>query len=460
MSLTPAEVSPGVLAQINAQVLDQISTEPSLVQPPPPENVVSVVVAGSLANVQQQRPAAGTVDREAFVRTYGEAMAYFDQGAWERAEEALRRVIGIWARPEIYVLLGYTHFYRGAFVRASNYFLKAATQDPQDLAAHLSLALAYNRAGKTRKAIGAVWNVVNAHRENADAHFLLGYLRHQLHQWEPAEQAYREALRLRKDFSVVYQYLALLYYEMGSRDEAGREERFRKAIATYREAIEADASASPSYSNIGYLHDQLGEHKEATEAYRAAVQAVISNGDFVDLITLGMELLNAGRYEEARATFRRSLELMGEAETLDGVSRVQVLTWIGTASLQLDDSRRSKAPDRELLREAEESFLGALALNPEYIHAQLGLGASYYAQGRVDDAIKAFQRALEIDPDNEPARSNLTALVEEKLERRLHEMGLLKQIREPITDFSPYQNRVPIPVRGKPVSETILEDRR
>lgn len=459
MSLMPAEVSHEVLAQINAQVLEQISTEPRLVPPPPPENVVNIVLASSLANAQQQRPAAGAVDREAFVRTYREAMAYFDRGAWERAEEAFRRVIGIWARPEIYVLLGYTHFYRGDFVRASNYFSKAATQDPQDLAAHFSLALAYNRAGKTKKAIGAIWNVVNLHRENADAHFLLGYLRNQLHQWEQAEQAYREALRLRKDFPEVYQYLALLYYEMGSRDEAGREERFRKAIATYQEAIDANASSAPSYINIGYIHDQLGEHEKATEAYRSAVRSALSSDDFIGLIELGMELLNAGRYEEARSTFKRSLELMGEAESRDGVSRVQVLNWIGTADLQLDDSRRSEAPDKELLREAEESFLAALALNPEYIHAQLALGASYYAQGRVDEAIKAFQRALEIDPDNEPARANLTALMEEKLERRLYEMGLLKQIREPITDFAPYQNRSPIAVRGKPVSETILEDR-
>lgn len=52
MSLMPAEVSHEVLAQINAQVLDQISTEPSLVSPPPPENVVKVVLASSLANVQ------------------------------------------------------------------------------------------------------------------------------------------------------------------------------------------------------------------------------------------------------------------------------------------------------------------------------------------------------------------------------------------------------------------------
>lgn len=449
-----------MLAQINAQVLEQISTEPSLVPPPPPENVVSVAVASSLTNVQQQRPAAGPVDSDAFVRTYREAMAHFDQGAWERAEEAFRRVISIWARPETYVLLGYTHFYRGDFVRASNYFSKAATQDPQDVAAHLSLAMAYRRAGKTRKAISAVWNVVNSHPKNADAHFLLGYLRHQLHQWEQAEQAYREALRLRKDFLVVYQYLALLYYEMGSRNEAGREDGFRKAIATYREAVDADASAATSYVNIGFIHDQLGEHQEATEAYQSAVLVAISSDDFVGITALGMELLNAGRYEEARSAFKRSLELMGEAETRDGVTRVQILTWIGTASLQLDDSRLSEAPDKELLREAEESFLAALALNPEYIHAQLGLGASYYAQGRVDEAIKAFQRSMEIDSDSEPARSNLAALVEEKLERRLHEMGLLKQIREPITDFAPYQNRAPIPVRGKPVSETILEDRR
>lgn len=460
MSLMPAEVSHEVLAQINAQVLDQISTEPSLLPPPPPENVVKVVLSSSLTNAEQQRPAATPVDRDAFVRTYREAMAHFDQGAWGRAEEAFRRVISIWARPEIYVLLGYTHFYRGDFVRASNYFSKAAAQDPQDLAAHFSLALAYNRAGKTRKAIGAVRNVVNLHRENADAHFLLGYLRQQLHQWEQAEKAYREALRLRKDFTEVYQYLALLYYEMGSRDELGREERFRRAIATYREAINVNASAAPSYVNIGYIHDQLGERVEATEAYRSAVRSALSSDDFVGLVTLGMELLNAGRYEEAKSAFKRSLELMGGAEGRDGVSRVQVLTWIGTASLQSDDSRRAVAPDKELLREAEESFLAALALNPEYIHAQLGLGASYYAQGHVDEAVKAFQGALEIDPDNEPARSNLAALVEEKLERRLHEAGLLKQIREPITDFTPYQNRVPIPVRGKPVSETILEDRR
>lgn len=78
----------------------------------------------------------------------------------------------------------------------------------------------------------------------------------------------------------------------------------------------------------------------------------------------------------------------------------------------------------------------------------------------VDNAIQVFKRALEINPENEQIRTALEGLIEEKLKQRLLETGLLKRIREPITDFTPYQNRTPIVVHGKPVSETILEDRR
>jgi tetratricopeptide (TPR) repeat protein len=77
-----------------------------------------------------------------------------------------------------------------------------------------------------------------------------------------------------------------------------------------------------------------------------------------------------------------------------------------------------------------------------------------------DRAVPVFKGALEIDPDNEPIRATLEALVELKLKQSLLETGLLKQSKEPITDFTPYQNRTPIVVHGKPVSETIVEDRR
>lgn len=49
---------------------------------------------------------------------------------------------------------------------------------------------------------------------------------------------------------------------------------------------------------------------------------------------------------------------------------------------------------------------------------------------------------------------------EDALEKRLVELGYLEEIREPIRDFTPYENRTLIKVEGKPLSEIIVEDRR
>jgi hypothetical protein len=50
--------------------------------------------------------------------------------------------------------------------------------------------------------------------------------------------------------------------------------------------------------------------------------------------------------------------------------------------------------------------------------------------------------------------------IEDELEQRLLKAGLLSEIKPPITDFTPYQNRKPIKVKGKPLSEVIIEERR
>ncbi|MET0650008.1 MAG: tetratricopeptide repeat protein [Pyrinomonadaceae bacterium] len=110
--------------------------------------------------------------------------------------------------------------------------------------------------------------------------------------------------------------------------------------------------------------------------------------------------------------------------------------------------------------EAERYYLDALAVNPGYVHALQNLGGAYYEQGRLDDGIRAFQKTLELYPENKSARENLGALLEEKLEHRLFDLGLLKGVRKPIRDFAPYANRTPVVVRGKPLSEIIVEDRR
>lgn len=49
---------------------------------------------------------------------------------------------------------------------------------------------------------------------------------------------------------------------------------------------------------------------------------------------------------------------------------------------------------------------------------------------------------------------------EQKLQQKLFEAGLLTEIKPPIRDFEAYRNRQPVKVEGKPISETIIEERR
>ena len=49
---------------------------------------------------------------------------------------------------------------------------------------------------------------------------------------------------------------------------------------------------------------------------------------------------------------------------------------------------------------------------------------------------------------------------EEEFKRRLVRQGLLKDVKPPVTDRTPYQDRRPFPIEGKPLSEAIIEERR
>jgi hypothetical protein len=51
-------------------------------------------------------------------------------------------------------------------------------------------------------------------------------------------------------------------------------------------------------------------------------------------------------------------------------------------------------------------------------------------------------------------------MTENEFAYRLVQSGILSEIKLPITDLAPYQNRQPVETTGKPLSEVILEERR
>ena len=68
--------------------------------------------------------------------------------------------------------------------------------------------------------------------------------------------------------------------------------------------------------------------------------------------------------------------------------------------------------------------------------------------------------ALTAQPDeNEEQNLQTNRDLDQRVQRALFEAGLLSEIKPPITDPTPYR-REPIKIIGKPLSETVIEERR
>ncbi len=100
----------------------------------------------------------------------------------------------------------------------------------------------------------------------------------------------------------------------------------------------------------------------------------------------------------ARLGARAAALLLAAALAAAGCAHLEAsrLYASGTAALDAGDSATAVA---DLER--------AAVLAPEISEIQNHLGLAYDAAGRSDDALRAFERAVELDCDNAPARENL-----------------------------------------------------
>ena len=196
--------------------------------------------------------------------------------------------------------------------------------------------------------------------------------------------------------------------------------------------------------------------EEAAECFRKALD--LSADSLIALYNLGVVSGELGRYEESKASFERlvrSLEELGDAANPTTLASAH--QGLGAALLGLWFSSGPKEP---LASESEVEFHRAVTLDQSNFGAWVGLGIAVHFLGRLDDAETAFRQALEIDPDSQVATERLRGVLEDKLERRLYELGYLSKVNKPIRDFTPYENRTLIKVEGKPLSEIIVEERR
>lgn len=210
-------------------------------------------------------------------------------------------------------------------------------------------------------------------------------------------------------------------------------------------------------NEAGQDHYNNGRLEDAAKSYEEALKLCADS--MLALYSFGVVAGQLKRYEESKAAFERLLRVLENRRGgVDPTLLAKAHQGIGAALLSLW-AYPQESP-LEVVSEGELEFRRALDLDPGYFEAWLGLGIALHILERLDDAEAAFRKALEVDPDSQVATQRLRGVLEDKLERRLFDLGYLTKINKPIRDFTPYENRTLIKVEGKPLSEIIVEERR
>ena len=158
------------------------------------------------------------------------------------------------------------------------------------------------------------------------------------------------------------------------------------AIEHYRQALRLKDNYSEAHNNLGNALVRMGRPDEAVEHYRQALRLQPDYPEVQDNLLNALAM--AGRPEEGIDYYTQALRLNPD----NPEAHFKLGNVLAHAGRQA---------------EAIEHYQRALALSPEFAKAHVNLGNALTRTGQFDEALDHYQQALRIAPDDNAARVNL-----------------------------------------------------
>lgn len=289
---------------------------------------------------------------------YGLGNIYFDQQRWDDAEAAYRNSV-TWApfEPDAHIALSVLLVKPRAggdnakrFADAESLARRAVQLDPKN-------AVAWDRLGVALQTRG----VVNAETEHS----------------------YRKAIELDPQFAVAYAHLARVLNKIGKASESP---------ALYQKATEL--AKDPATLNL------IAESLQAEQLWPQS-EPVLKRALELDsrnptaLLLMGRMLVVYKRYQEAEPFLKSATEVSSRA--------FQPFNLLGRAYLGMD-----RFSDAEATYERASALAGAGERKDlAGVFGFEGVGDGYLKARQKENAVRAYQRALELDPANSGAAQKL-----------------------------------------------------
>lgn len=182
--------------------------------------------------------------------------------------------------------------------RALPYFEKAVDSDNNYAEAWAQSGFCKEKLGRHAEAIEASKKAVSL-RPAAESYFNIGLASYYLKQYRDAVEAYRAAIRLDPyNAADAYYALGLVYRDWGKADEE---------IQAYKQAIKLRSDYTSAYERLGSRYFRSKKYSEAVEIFRQLMS--LKPGDATPPNSMGEAYLEMGKLNDAVESFRQAIRL-------------------------------------------------------------------------------------------------------------------------------------------------------
>ena len=267
-------------------------------------------------------------------------------------------------------------------------------QRPLNPRGHYNLGLAAAPLGRIDEAIGHYEQAIRIEPEHDRAYNNLGNALVRVGRVDEGIEYLREVIRLNPLEPQTYIDRGLAYRSLGRYDEAIAD--FNKSISFHTNHAIDGASATV---NRGMAYIGLGQYQTAFEDFDSAIGLVkghLHSGDplyFVYFFDRALANFNLGNYENAVNDLSRAINSFPHPDAAEAF----VLRGIAYGQLgQSDLARRDLAPSLKAIEDIERG----VRLNPQVSKVYYTRGLAFLHLGRYGQAIKYFDQAIQLDPND------------------------------------------------------------
>lgn len=185
--------------------------------------------------------------------------------------------------------------------------------------------------------------------------------------------------------------------------------KWEQAITCYQRATEINPHSSAAYHYWGNALLNLERYSEAINIYRRSLE-INPNFDW-SYYNLGEALTRLGRWEDGIVVYQRALDLNPSLPAIyQKLANAFYQRAMSDRSFLLEYYRQEIAAKPLDI----QNYHRAIELQSQDAELYLGLGNALFAQEQLDEAMVAYQMALQIQPEHLEARVQLDKILQTK----------------------------------------------